>query len=438
MLAAREGRQRRQRELIAASGNPVLSITMVAPGTVKSSLAIERRFAVAAATVGVELAGWTVTGRSETHGPTGPELLLSVAVRPEVLKRWAVGLENTHPWGRLWDLDVVTAAGPMSRATVGESPRRCVICEADAAGCVRSARHRLADVEGAIARLQACAPPPARLEPPELWTPAVLGAVAAEALRVEARLCPKPGLVDADNNGAHTDMSLGLLLASADAIEPCLKQMAEVGAQQDVQVEELVRLGMQAEQRMLAATDGVNAHKGAIFVIGWLVSVLAAARVIRSPDLKRRITDLAGPVVAPWFAEVKAADETHGRRAWRQHNLPGARGEVSSGLASVWDCGLPAYQKALHAGFDPDAALLSALVALMGRVDDTTLVARGGIRALRTVQRWAQGLQVEARTPEALQAALARANAPFVARTWSPGGSADLVSATWLAHVAGV
>lgn len=437
LLSAREGRQLRQRELIAASGNPVLSVTMVAPGPVKSSWAIGRRFAVAAATVGVELAGWPVTGRSEQHGPTGPELLLSVAVRPEVLKRWAVGIENAHPWGRLWDLDVVTAAGPLPRATVGEHPRRCVICDDDAAGCARSARHRLGDVEDAISRLQACAPPPARLGEPSRRTPAALGALAAEALRVEARLCPKPGLVDADNNGAHPDMSLALLLASADALEPWLRQLAEVGATPKCQVTELVRLGMQAEQQMLAATGGVNTHKGAIFVLGWLIAVLASpGDVSGASELQGRIAQLAGPVVNPWFAEaVESASDTQGRRAWRQHRLGGARGEALSGLASVWDCGLPAYRQGLASGFDPDAALLAALVALMGRVNDTTLFARGGIRALRTVQRWARLLHGQARTPDALQAALARANAAFVSRRWSPGGSADLVAATWLADV---
>jgi triphosphoribosyl-dephospho-CoA synthase len=38
------------------------------------------------------------------------------------------------------------------------------------------------------------------------------------ALRAEAELTPKPGLVDQRGSGAHTDMDMGMLLASADAL----------------------------------------------------------------------------------------------------------------------------------------------------------------------------------------------------------------------------
>jgi Triphosphoribosyl-dephospho-CoA synthetase len=38
---------------------------------------------------------------------------------------------------------------------------------------------------------------------------------------------PKPGLVDRRSSGAHTDMTLALMHASALALWPCLRQMAE-------------------------------------------------------------------------------------------------------------------------------------------------------------------------------------------------------------------
>ena len=47
-----------------------------------------------------------------------------------------------------------------------------------------------------------------------------IGSLARAALEREARLSPKPGLVDAKNSGAHRDMNLALLLRSADALEP--------------------------------------------------------------------------------------------------------------------------------------------------------------------------------------------------------------------------
>ena len=46
-------------------------------------------------------------------------------------------------------------------------------------------------------------------------TPEQIGQFARAALEQEAVLSPKPGLVDAENCGAHKDMDVALLLASA-------------------------------------------------------------------------------------------------------------------------------------------------------------------------------------------------------------------------------
>ena len=59
-----------------------------------------------------------------------------------------------------------------------------------------------------------------------------LGRLAKDALVFEARLTPKPGLVDAENNGSHADMDLGLLLTSADVLEPFFMRFAETGEQE--------------------------------------------------------------------------------------------------------------------------------------------------------------------------------------------------------------
>ena len=48
--------------------------------------------------------------------------------------------------------------------------------------------------------------------------PGTLGRLAAQALRAEATLTPKPGLVDMRDGGSHDDMDVTMLLASADAL----------------------------------------------------------------------------------------------------------------------------------------------------------------------------------------------------------------------------
>ena len=56
--------------------------------------------------------------------------------------------------------------------------------------------------------------------------PALIGTLAIQALIAEAELTPKPGLVDRRGSGAHTDLSLALMIRSAFAIEPFIRLMA--------------------------------------------------------------------------------------------------------------------------------------------------------------------------------------------------------------------
>ncbi|MDR1266056.1 MAG: triphosphoribosyl-dephospho-CoA synthase [Propionibacteriaceae bacterium] len=115
-------------------------------------------------------------------------------------------------------------------------------------------------------------------------------------MRAEARLTPKPGLVDSDNRGAHRDLTLELMLASADALEPEFVKMAALGATPGWSVARLQALGRDAEQVMLSATGGVNTHRGAIFALGWLA---AAAGGQPSADEARAPRPERPPVSSP-------------------------------------------------------------------------------------------------------------------------------------------
>ena len=85
---------------------------------------------------------------------TGPEALYVIDGEAEALKSACIELEDAHPMGRLWDLDVI-APGPrlLSRKQFGLPPRRCLVCERPAFECGRSRRHGVDELLGAIARL---------------------------------------------------------------------------------------------------------------------------------------------------------------------------------------------------------------------------------------------------------------------------------------------
>lgn len=106
-----------------------------------------------------------------------------------------------------------------------------------------------------------------------------LADLAVDVLIDEADLSPKPALVDRRGNGAHSDLHLGLMHASALSLWPAFKEMAEAASQFGTVGlplrEALGRIGREGEAAMLATTNGVNTHRGAIWALGLLVAAAA-------------------------------------------------------------------------------------------------------------------------------------------------------------------
>lgn len=72
---------------------------------------------------------------------------------PHLLKRRCIALEESLPWGRAFDLDVLTPAGSVSRHSLGESPRRCLLCGEEAKSCAREGRHDRRELRKVLERL---------------------------------------------------------------------------------------------------------------------------------------------------------------------------------------------------------------------------------------------------------------------------------------------
>ncbi|MBN3811448.1 triphosphoribosyl-dephospho-CoA synthase, partial [Paraburkholderia sp. Ac-20347] len=104
---------------------------------------------------------------------------------------------------------------------------------------------------------------------------AQLARFARDALIDEARLTPKPALVDARGSGAHVDLDLAIMLRSAHALEPTFAALARAssGARPGTALRtDLARIGRAGEAAMMRATAGSNAHRGAIWIVGLLVA----------------------------------------------------------------------------------------------------------------------------------------------------------------------
>lgn len=105
-----------------------------------------------------------------------------------------------------------------------------------------------------------------------------LADTASACLIDEARLSPKPGLVDSRGSGAHQDLTLALMERSARSLQPTFHALAQQSWRRpaDIALRETVgRLGREGEAQMMQATGGVNTHRGAIWALGLLVSAVA-------------------------------------------------------------------------------------------------------------------------------------------------------------------
>ncbi len=146
MLEARERRGVRQCGMLETHGRPVISLTPVLPGAIKNSPGA--RFLLQAACDAIvqccHRQGWSILAHETIAPISGPEALFSVDTVAEALKRAMLDLEESHPLGRLWDIDVLCpSSGALSRRALSMAPRRCLVCNEAAHACARSRRHAL-------------------------------------------------------------------------------------------------------------------------------------------------------------------------------------------------------------------------------------------------------------------------------------------------------
>ena len=257
-----------------------------------------------------------------------------------------------------------------------------------------------------------------------------LADLAVDALIDEADLSPKPALVDRRGSGAHTDLHLGLMHASALALWPAFKEMAEVAieiGEIGLPLREAIGLiGREGEQAMLATTHGVNTHRGAIWALGLLVAAAAL-----EPE------SAAASSIALRAARLALLDDrhaprplSHGAQVTLRYGARGAREEAQLGFPAVTQRALPQLKRSRAAGHGEQNARLDALLAIMTRLADTCVLYRAGEQGLYTMQRGAQAvLDAGGSASLAGRRRLHELDQQLIALNASPGGAADLLAA---------
>ncbi len=283
-------------------------------------------------------------------------------------------------------------------------------------------------------------PTPAPL-PAEI--PGQIAEIAVRAMLFEAAATPKPGLVDCRNSGAHGDMDFFTFLRGTAALAPWMHHLAGLGWEHAGSLPDLFATlrapGRSAEQAMLRATNGVNTQRGLVFSLGLACGVagrLARAEGgIRADRLCRQMAAAARGLCAreldPLRARAPRRRLTPGEEAFRAHGAAGVRGEIESGLPLVRRRGLPALRLALRRGCSVNDAALHALVCIMEKIIDTTVLHRHNPEVMRQVHRAARKIRAAGSVFTAAGAKLLReTDAEFIRRNISPGGAADMLALT--------
>ena len=172
LLASRDARHAMQQKLMAEhSGKTLVCLTVVMPGSVKRN---QQSLTVARAAVKAMRKAYNISDDLlpetelltnelkivtreclvERDLNTGYEAYLITPLPLLEAKRVAVDIEDTHPLGRLFDIDVIDAQGiPVSRDRVGGQPRRCLVCDHEARYCMRMRWHTQEEIWARIKQM---------------------------------------------------------------------------------------------------------------------------------------------------------------------------------------------------------------------------------------------------------------------------------------------
>lgn len=267
----------------------------------------------------------------------------------------------------------------------------------------------------------------ALLHPP--LSAATLGSMATDALISEVTLPGKPGLVGPDGCRGHADMDMELMIRSAHVLQPTFEKMAAVAATRPIGVElrELLgSIGRAGEADMMAATNGTNTHRGAIWNLG--LHVMAVSHLQNYAERPKpgvaEITESAGRLARlpdSWLD----SENRPGKAARKKYGVGGAVSEAGQGFPHVRAIldEIAATPGHLH------CAQLRGLLRSMSTLDDTCLLHRGGRAGLQFVQQGAAELLHRPGDEHTLSwPALSLFDRELTHRELSAGGSADLLA----------
>ncbi len=441
IMDSREKRAMRQRTLFSTHHDACLiSFTLNIPGPVKALPLYSQIHSEGMERLG-RLFSKALVMSQRLLLPTGDEGYLVLRGDGAEIKKTAVALEEGHPLGRIFDIDVRDSGGAqIGRENLGLSPRGCLICGREARFCAREQSHPLPELLMAIEQMS-----DNYFHPPAAAGVSIaerLGQFATAAILHELAASPKPGLVDMKGAGAHKDMNFYTFISSAAALSPHFTKLAMAGFENALlsPAKLFIRLremGLAAEGEMFSFTRGINTHKGAVFTIGLLAA--ASAYATGRYGIARPGFDTVSRIVQDMTSGICRAELTKtssslskGQKIFQLHAAPGIRQEAETGYPTIREFSLPVMRRLFHEGqYSIAPVMVYTLITLMSVTEDTNLLSRGGADALSLVKERASALLERHTQPDAsFIAEVEKLDEELTGLGLSPGGSADLLAAS--------
>lgn len=407
ILDAREKRDAYEAALVMEYGSPLITLRANYPGPMKSSLwsnyTVYRMFVMLRETFDILHVRHTLTSE-------GLVFFLIVSGSGEDIKKRCITLEDGQQLGRLVDIDVREKGTTWSRTDLHYERRKCFLCRDDAVYCVRSMRH---DAEETLTYFRKTV----EGELLEAGLPESLNRLTAFALLNE--LCREfgYGCVTVNGTGSHRDMDFMSFIESIGAISEKMGDLLEVDVKD---FQKLRAFGRNLEDEMFKRTGGINTHKGAIFTLVFLLA--GFIRSSKFSEIQELVSESANPVLKDFLSE----GTSHGLSIYRTYGIGGIRVSAAKGFPDIFETYLPL----LELDQDPESLILQ----IMSREDDTNVIHRSGIEALRELKDRAASLTGgrEAMEDIEYQKNCQSLSDWCVEKNISTGGSADIISSTIL------
>ncbi|PLX01548.1 MAG: hypothetical protein C0594_12975 [Marinilabiliales bacterium] len=353
---------------------------------------------------------------------------------PQQIKTVAEKFESGHSIGRFIDIDITDASGNI--VSSGKL-KKCFYCDKNPAlVCMRNNTHTAEELRQ-YQRKKIQQYLYAKFQNKLIKK---LHSIALQSILYEITLTPKPGLVDTNSSGAHTDMNFQSFVDSTAAISVYFDELAKIGftIESESEILPAIReIGLQMEKDMFSITHGVNTQKGIIFLMG--ICLAATTFIIRKEkqfslhSFQKTVSAVNQGITEQELIKFNNKS-SHGEICFSQYGnqYGGIRQEVELGFPTVINHALPFLLNScpdniIYNSNNDNISVYKTLLKIISVSNDTNIIHRQGPSSLKKIKKMCMEI-LEEKHPDIFNNKREALADYFKKHNISPGGSADLLS----------